>query len=460
MQKQNIDIFFIAANRLSTPYLPVGCAFVAQAAMDAGFTYEFGDVTLESEDTLIERIFEAKPRYVGISTMTLEVFRNYALIRRIKAAYDVRVILGGPHVLADGALIFEDCPEIDIAVQGEGEEAIVAILRGDPLEKISNVMFRKQDGEVVKNCVTYLDVDTINFPRYHRIPLRCYPPQMSIASSRGCVQSCIFCGARRFLGRKWRAFSSTRMFEEFNYWYDQGYRRFYFSDSLFSKDSERISSFCAKVKDSKIYDVQFIADGIRADHLTFKLLKKMRDTGFTFITIGVESVSNAVLKFMAKGETFEQIDAAIKMADMLNFKIGCFFILGSPNESLEEMKASLRFPLQYSNISMVHYHKLTPVPGTPYFDYAVQHGLADPATRYGTSDEFWAIAKHGTKFVSKDELQNMLQLGIAMEKFIEFRGTVLNFIREKAGGKTPTVNILNTLALDLWKKQGGPDICV
>ena len=280
---------------------------------------------------------------------------------------------------------------------------------------------------------------------------------MNIASSRGCVQSCIFCGARRFLRHIWRAFPPKRMYEEFYYWYEKGYRRFYFSDSLFSKDKQRILDFCDLVKKSGIKDIRFTADGVRADHLDFHLLKTMKEIGFTDITMGVESVSNNVLKFMAKGETFEQIDAAIKMADALDYKIGCFFILGSPDETQEEMEASLRFPLQYKNIRMVHYHKLTPVPGTPYFEYAVKHGLADQKTRYGTTDEFWAIAKHGTNFVKKEILQNMLYRGLAMEKFISFRRIVLDSICQQTG-RSPSLKELNEVAINLWKQQGNDPI--
>ena len=417
IEHETVDIILIAANRLDTPRLPVGLGFIAQAIEDAGFKYKVCDVVLQSEQYILGRIRKYQPRFVGISTMTLKVYQNYNLIREIKKISDAVIIIGGPHVIADKEHILNDCPEIDVAIQGEGEIAIVELLKGTNWENVPHAVFRNKDGSLHVNQIGYLDINAISFPRYHGFPLDRYEANMSLASSRGCVQNCIFCGARRFLGRQWRARSSSEMFEEFTYWYNKGYRNFYFSDSLFSKDKERIFQFCDKVRDSGIKDASFTADGIRADHINFKLLRSMKDIGFYNITIGVESVSNNVLKFFAKGETFEQIDAAIKMADALDFDIGCFFILGSPDETKEEIEASLAYPLKYSNITMTHYHKLTPVPGTPYFDYALAHGLTSIGLRYGTDNEYWTHADTGTKHVSASQLQEYLQRGEEIETF-------------------------------------------
>jgi len=452
VDQESIDILLIAGNRLDTPRLPVGLGFVAQAIEDAGFTYKMCDVVLQSEQYILGRVRKYRPRFIGISTMTLKAYQNYNLIRELKKISDAVIILGGPHVIADKEHIFNDCPEIDIAIQGEGEVAVVEILKGTTWDKVPQAVFRNKDGSLHVNPIEYLDINAVSFPRYHGFPLERYESNMSLASSRGCVQNCIFCGARRFLGRQWRARTSAGMFEEFTYWYQRGYKNFYFSDSLFSKDKERIFQFCDKVKESGIKDVSFTADGIRADHISFKLLRSMKDIGFYNITIGVESVSNNVLKFFAKGETFEQIDAAIQMADALDFDIGCFFILGSPDETKEEIEASLAYPLKYSNITMTHYHKLTPVPGTPYFDYALAHGLTSVNLRYGTDNEYWTHAEIGTKHVSASQLQEYLQRGEEIEVFLNKRRVVRNLLRQKTG-KTPPADVLNRYTCEIVKAE-------
>lgn len=445
-----IDILLIAANRLDNPRLPVGLGFIAQAVEEADFKYKVCDVVLQSERYILGRVRKYRPRFIGISTMTSNVYQNYNLIREIKKISDAIIVIGGPHVIADKEHIFTDCPEIDVAIQGEGEIAIVELLKGTNWENVPHAVFRNKDGSLHVNPIEYLDINAISFPRYNGFPLDRYEANMSLASSRGCVQNCIFCGARRFLGSQWRARTSAGMFEEFTYWYKKGYRRFYFSDSLFSKDKERIFQFCDNVRDSGIKDAHFIADGIRADHINFKLLRNMKDIGFYSLYIGVESVSNNVLKFFAKGETFEQIDAAIKMADALDFDIGCFFILGSPDETKEEIEASLAYPLKYSNITMTHYHKLTPVPGTPYFDYALAHGLTSVDLRYGTSKEYWTHADTGTKHVSASQLQEYLQRGEEVKAFLEKRRAVRDLLRQKTG-KTPLPNTLNRLTCEIVK---------
>ena len=183
VDQESIDILLIAGNRLDTPRLPVGLGFVAQAIEDAGFTYKMCDVVLQSEQYILGRVRKYRPRFIGISTMTLKAYQNYNLIRELKKISDAVIILGGPHVIADKEHIFNDCPEIDIAIQGEGEVAVVEILKGTTWDKVPQAVFRNKDGSLHVNPIEYLDINAVSFPRYHGFPLERYESNMSLASS-------------------------------------------------------------------------------------------------------------------------------------------------------------------------------------------------------------------------------------------------------------------------------------
>lgn len=67
----------------------------------------------------------------------------YAFLMKVKAAFpSIKVVAGGPHVIAIGKALFEDCPAVDIACAGEGEEMTAELLKGSPLESIRGILYR------------------------------------------------------------------------------------------------------------------------------------------------------------------------------------------------------------------------------------------------------------------------------------------------------------------------------
>ena len=207
-------ILLINGFRVGRPFLPTGIGYIAQAIENAGFEYEVCDVNLHTHDQIIKKIIEYNPQYIGCGTMTHEVEKNYELLQAIHESMpEIIIVLGGPHAIAAKESIFQECNSIDIVIQGEGEEAVVKLLEGNSLENIPGVLTRTSKNTTILNKL--LDIDIIDFPKYHKFDLSKYGNSMNIASSRGCVYKCSFCGAPKFLGKKWRAFRLDRMIKEF-----------------------------------------------------------------------------------------------------------------------------------------------------------------------------------------------------------------------------------------------------
>ena len=165
------------------------------------------------------------------------------------------------------------------------------------------------------------------------------------------------------------------MSQEFEYWYSKGYKRFYFTDSLLLLNKKRIIDFCKYIIEYAYKDVNFTADGVRADHLTFEILQYMKNAHFKSLTIGVESINDETLRFFEKNETFSQIDSAISMADSLGFDITLYFIVGAPTDAYSDVIKSIKYPLKYKHIVSAVVSKLTPIRGTSYYNYAIDNDL-------------------------------------------------------------------------------------
>jgi radical SAM superfamily enzyme YgiQ (UPF0313 family) len=362
------DSFFSAK-----PELPVGLGYIAQVLSDTNADYKVFDLNFQTEDELFKTLAENDYYYIAFSLMSFKIRKNYELINKIKKTFkSIKVIIGGPHALAAGEEIFQECSGIDILVQGEGEEAIVGILKNNDLSQIGNILY-KNNGNIIKNERNkYLDINSIKFPKYEAFDLSKYNiDYIPLASSRGCVYKCAFCGARKFLGSKNRRRTSEKMFEEFKFWQYRGYKKFCFSDSLFAINKKRIYDFCNLIIEGNFY-AEFIAEGVRADNVDIELLQIMKRANFNNITFGVESASNKVLDFYNKGETIEQIEEAIINTGKIGIATNLFFILGAPDETKQDMKKTLKFPQKFIHVRDVYFFQLTPIIGTPYYDYLIK----------------------------------------------------------------------------------------
>lgn len=438
------QIVLVNGYRVGRPVLPTGIGYVAQAIENAGFVCHVCDTNLQTLDEIVQVVVERKPKYVGCGTMTYEVERNYELLQAIRDAVpDVVIVLGGPHAIAAQREIFEECHSVDIVIQGEGEEALVKLLQGVPWHIIPGVLVR--DSEIEAIPYQFLDIDNVAFPTYNNFDLEKYGTTMSIASSRGCVYNCSFCGGPKFLGKRWRAFKLDRMVEEFEYWYARGYRRFYFSDSLLTLDKKRIIGFCTHVIESGYSRLEFVADGLRADHLDLEVLQHMKKANFQSITLGVESVNDETLEFFNKGESFDQIDRAISIADSLDFDISLYLIIGAPEEKYQDALRSINYPARYKNITSSIFSKLMPIKGTSYYDYAVEHDLVkDKSLCYPKHEAHGTNERFDTNNPVEEIWNSLLPEIDKMSRFLEMRKQIKATLA-RLGLKRIDVETLNAL---------------
>ena len=213
-----------------------------------------------------------------------------------------------------------------------------------------------------------------------------------------------------------------RMIEEFEYWYGKGFREFYFSDSLFVLNKKRVIDFCTYIIESCYNDVVFVADGVRADHLTFEVLQYMKNAHFKSLTLGLESINDKTLKFFNKAETFTQMDEAISMADSLGFDITIYLIIGAPSEIYEDAIKSIEYPLRYKNIVNSIVSKLTPIKGTEYYNYAIEHKLVSDTSICYPKHEVYSFNER----VDSNDLVDQIWLAVnpkinEIQKFLSIR---------------------------------------
>ncbi|MBI5240028.1 MAG: B12-binding domain-containing radical SAM protein [Elusimicrobia bacterium] len=296
-------------------------------------------------------------------------------------------ILGGHGPVPDPRYFFEKT-RYDALVMGEGENTIVELLRALSAKKdlsgVAGIAFPKE-GKVVINAPRPLipDIDRIPRPAYHLFPMTYYrllrmpraEPTDFVApllSGRGCLFTCNFCYR---MDKGFRPRSAEAISEEIAFLKrEHGITYIAFSDELLMSSQARTEELCRSFIGKRL-GVRWCCNG-RLNFAEPALLRLMKEAGCVFINYGIEAFDDQVLRNMKKALTTKQIVAGIEATLASGISPGFNIIFGNIGDSRETLRKGVDFLLRYDDgAQMRTIRPVTPYPGSPLFDHAVEKGL-------------------------------------------------------------------------------------
>ncbi|MGI9328623.1 MAG: B12-binding domain-containing radical SAM protein [Pseudomonadales bacterium] len=365
----------------------LGLLHLAAAVREQGYEPSIieSDLFDLSPDQVVEQILARKPAFVGITLFTVGTWVASEIAKKLKLKRaDIKVIIGGPHVSSMGVETIERFPEFDVAVEGEGEEVLIRLLKafreGGSLAEVPSLIYRDPEtlnARVLRTAKLAInkDLDRLPFPAWDLLPdfpsaylpaVYDFPkgPVASIAASRGCPFHCKFCDTSTF-GASVRAYSPERVFEMMQHlsmrW---GIKHILFVDDLFTASKKRTTRLCELIIDSGLQMTWSCAS--RVDVINPQTLKLMKQAGCWEMSFGLESGSNELLQQMDKSASLDKSVQAIHWADEAGIRSKGLFMLGYPGENedtISQTKAFVRsIPLTIMNLT-----KFTPYPGSPIY---------------------------------------------------------------------------------------------
>lgn len=374
-------ILFIRAS-LATAWVgavspPVGIAYLVEALRKHGCECRSIDTALGYfPDRIYGEIESFQPDVIGISMLTYKYRDTYRMAEEIRQRFgEVPIIVGGAHVSTLREKVLEACSAFDCGFVREAEDSIVEFCQGRDPSQIKGVIYRGQTGVTYTGDRDYIkDLDAIDWPRDYGISLDSYlSREILVLSSRGCPYSCIFCPVSLAIGKKLRVRSASHVADEIEYWYQKGYRSIAILDDNFTFYKERTLEICQEIGKRGLRDLHLrCGNGIRADRVDREVLEEMKKAGFTYVSYGVESGNDRVLKSLKKGETIEEIEEAIRLSIELGFDVTLFFVVGAPGETMQDLEDSIRVSLKYP-VMDVRFYNLIPYPGTELFTWVEQN---------------------------------------------------------------------------------------
>jgi radical SAM superfamily enzyme YgiQ (UPF0313 family) len=353
---------------------PVGLGYIAENLAYNDIAYDMVDMGFNYRTkNVLQKIEEFGPDLLGVTMMSFMYLKTHQLIGEIKRTFPhIHVVIGGAHGSCYREKALDLCPDIDYVITFEGDEAIVDLCQGLPLNEIKGLIYRNTDDQIIYNGDRKFiqDLDKIPFPRYDKFELSKYIfNDIDISSSRGCPHRCTFCSVKMVAGRQLRFRSADNVVDEIAYWYERGYRKFNFVDDNFTFKYDRVYAICDEIEKRGFNDLKITnANGIRADRADRDLLKRMREIGFYYIGFGVECGNDKILKNIKKGEKMAQIREAIETACDLGYDVVLNFLIGSPGEAWEDIEDSVALALEYP-VMDVRFNNITPTPRSELFDW-------------------------------------------------------------------------------------------
>ena len=374
------------------PAPPLGVSYVAAAFEAAGCRVRIIDyiVSRYTPEKLKRELDAFEPDVVGTTSVTMNFPGAADIIRTAKKHRpSILTVMGGPHVSFDAARTLEAYPEIDLLVLGEGERTIMELVpsladrSGWP--GIRGLAFRQDDTTVVTGPRELIeDLDSIPPPARHLLPLSRYRAlgfPVSIITSRGCPNACIFCQGRRMVGKKVRYRKVEYVMDEIEQILSYGISRINVADDLFTSNRARVREVCGQIL-ARGLDFKWSAFA-RVNTVDRETLELMRDAGCDAISFGIESGNQEMLRRVKKGITLEQARNAVKLCKEAGILAHASFMVGLPGESPESLRDTAEFS---KSLGIAYgYHFLSPFPGTDVREKIEGYDLeilTDDWTRY------------------------------------------------------------------------------
>ncbi len=344
---------------------------------------------------IVEEIQRRQPALVGLSFLSTTSY-PYAkiLAREIRAANtEVKLAFGGVFASLNAPLVKQQCPEVDFICRGDGEQLILDLVNNlDNPGTVQSVTWEKE-GKVINNPnrVPERNLDQWPFPDRESLKLDFVesmpldvPAVLSLErfttmqTSRGCPWSCVFCDIPVFNEGKWRSRSPAHVLAEFKQLQEQGYGAVYFVDDHFLLQPRRIEAICKGLNEQG-NTIEWGCEG-RVDSVAQHLFPAMAQAHCRTLMFGIESGSQKMLDRLRKEQTLEEVESAVKKAKKAGIEIvHGFFVVGSPDETVEDMHATFDFAARLP-LDTFGFNRLCVYRGTPLWHEYVNRGLVNDAT--------------------------------------------------------------------------------
>jgi radical SAM superfamily enzyme YgiQ (UPF0313 family) len=326
---------------------------------------------------------------------------------------EIITVFGGPDPSVRFRVILEK-QYCNFCVIGEGEQTFYEFIKrlssSSSLENIEGLAYR-HDGIIhYKPRLFITNLDAVPFPAFDLVEMNRYleskylysrrslirKNSISVITSRGCPNQCVFCSVRLHMGQKYRSHSPEYIIQLLKLCKEKyGITNFHFEDDNLTCDTRRFEITLDYIIEENLQIKWDTPNGVRVDSLDYNILKKMKQSGCSRLTLTIESGNQRVLDdVIHKGSKLEYMIDIVKCCSELKIQASAFYVIGFPGETIDEIKDTV-------NLAIRLYEK-----------YDVFPNLMVATPLYGT--ELYEICIRGKFIIGEPTFE---ELGVAMQPF-------------------------------------------
>ena len=380
------------------PLPPTDLMYLAAMSEKAGLVAKIQDY---SQDGDFERdLREFRPDYLLVNVATPTLNNDLNAIKKAKEILPkITTIAKGAAFLTLSNQVMQDCDALDLIIFKEAEETLYEILEEKPKSEILGLYYR-DNGEIkFTGERPYIEnLDEIPFPARHLVDNTIYrrpdnnKVQAVIKVSRGCPFHCFFCLATPVSGSKVRKRSIENIIAEIRECVEKyNIDNFVFWSDIFNIDKSWTMNLCQAIIDSGL-KITWSAN-TRADTADFEMAKMMYKSGCRLVSIGVESGSQYMLDKIGKKIKLDDVRRTVDIFKKAKIRIYNYFVIGLPFETEETVEETIRFAIELDS-DFISFYTATPLPGSRFYEYAINHNLFDKDTSFENAYYYPAVNTH------------------------------------------------------------------
>jgi radical SAM superfamily enzyme YgiQ (UPF0313 family) len=298
---------------------------------------------------------EIKPDVVGVTSWTSKMPSTFKVLEICRSFDpDIKTCLGGYHASA-------------VPDDFRHNTLVDAVFTGPAEYTLPKWILNACKAKFVTADPRSLDVRSLPSPSREAL---LFPEHYSatdmgaLMTSRGCPYNCTFCANNLLYGLKYQMRTTEQVRQEIEHVIDRyGAKRIYVADANFLVNLRKSLEMAEVLKS---FGLPWGCEG-RIDAISEDLLEKLISCGCTNISFGIETETNRGMRILNKGITVEQVQRASEILHKYKIQWKCFFIIGFPHETLEDMEQTRRLALSI-NASYMSLNSFVPLPGTDIYN--------------------------------------------------------------------------------------------
>jgi len=365
-------------NRVWPPLDILNCAAIARAA---GAEVDVIDLLASDGgvDDLARRTASSDLIFVTTSALdrwqcpSLDITGILGFIRTLPLE---RVYVMGAHGSVNSEWVLVETGAKAV-VRGEPEGPVSSLVSGSVLEETEGISTFMAGGDLVENPVgAPCDLRSLPLPAYDLVDIGNYmyellgPRIALLETARGCPYPCVFCFKNAMYGKGVRVKSLDQVSREINdVVCNHGASSIYFFDLEFGLAEDMTRHVC-KVVSALPRKIKWCCQ-TRVDVLDETMIREMAESGCRLIHLGVESGNERVLDLIRKRIDVAAVTNTVGACRRSGIETACFFTLGFPGESREEMTDTIEFA-KFLDPTYASFHIATPYSGTGLEEFALE----------------------------------------------------------------------------------------